>query len=231
MENILLIEDDTTLAMGIEYSLEDEGLNVEVRHNIEDGYNAFKKGEYDLILLDVTLPDGTGYDLCKKIRKEDSIPIIFLTACDDEVNIVMGLDIGGDDYITKPFRVKELISRIRAAIRRNSMTSNKTKTKDIISFGNILINLEENKVIKDDHELIITPIEYKLLVTLSRNPNQVLTRNQILEKIWDSSGDFIDDNTLSVHIRRLREKIEDNPASPKHIKTVRGVGYKLLSKV
>lgn len=231
MENILLIEDDTTLAMGIEYSLEDEGLNVEVRHNIEDGYNAFKKGEYDLILLDVTLPDGTGYDLCKKIRKEDSIPIIFLTACDDEVNIVMGLDIGGDDYITKPFRVKELISRIRATIRRNSMTSNKTKTNDIISFGNILINLEENKVIKDDHELIITPIEYKLLVTLAKNPNQVLTRNQILEKIWDSSGDFIDDNTLSVHIRRLREKIEDNPASPKHIKTVRGVGYKLLSKV
>ncbi|SHH64754.1 DNA-binding response regulator, OmpR family, contains REC and winged-helix (wHTH) domain [Caloranaerobacter azorensis DSM 13643] len=230
MESILLIEDDTTLAMGIEYSLKDEGMEVEVKYNIKDGYSAFKEKDFDLILLDVILPDGTGYDLCKKIRKESNIPIIFLTACDDEVNVIMGLDIGGDDYVTKPFRVKELISRIRATIRRNKMNNNRIRQEDTISFGSIVINIRENRVIKDDREIILTPIEYKLLLALAQNPNRVLTRTQILEKIWDLSGHFIDDNTLSVHIRRLREKIEDFPANPKYIKTVRGVGYKLSCK-
>ncbi|QIB27960.1 response regulator transcription factor [Caloranaerobacter azorensis] len=230
MESILLIEDDTTLAMGIEYSLKDEGMEVEVKYNIKDGYSAFKEKDFDLILLDVILPDGTGYDLCKKIRKESNIPIIFLTACDDEVNVIMGLDIGGDDYVTKPFRVKELISRIRATIRRNRMNNNRIRQEDTISFGSIVINIRENRVIKDDREIILTPIEYKLLLALAQNPNRVLTRTQILEKIWDLSGHFIDDNTLSVHIRRLREKIEDFPANPKYIKTVRGVGYKLSCK-
>lgn len=232
MENILLVEDDLTLAMALQYSLEDEGMNIELAHNLKDAFLKFKNKKFDLVLLDITLPDGTGYDFCKKIRQNNNTtPIIFLTACDDEVNIVLGLDLGADDYVTKPFRVRELIARIKAAIRRNKGNKTDKIDENILTFSNISINLLTNKVKKNDREVELTPIEYKLLVVLSKNYNQVLSRNQILSKIWDDSGEYIDNNTLSVHIRRLREKIEDEPANPKYILTVRGVGYRLQRKL
>ncbi|MFC4077846.1 response regulator transcription factor [Salinithrix halophila] len=222
MEKILLVEDDQTLALGIQYTLEDEDMKVEVAHSVEEGYQLHQEKSFDLILLDISLPDGNGYDLCKKIRETDETPIIFLTANDDEVNIVRGLDLGADDYITKPFRVKELVSRIKATIRRNRMVNQNKK----MHFRDLVIDFANHKVLKNGKDVFLTPIEYKLLVTLAKNRQQVLTRHQILDKIWDSSGEFIDNNTLSVHIRRLRGKIEDDPTNPVYILTIRGVGYK-----
>lgn len=222
MSRILLVEDDSTLAIGMEYSLKKEEYEVDVANTISLGEELFKKNEYNLVLLDVMLPDGNGYELCQEIRKNSDIPIIFLTACDEEVNIVMGLDIGGDDYITKPFRIRELISRIRAVLRRYEKDNG---AKTLVS-GGIKIYLLEGKVEKNEKEVFLTPIEYKLLINLMKNSNQVLSRNIILESLWDTGGGFVDDNTLSVYIKRLREKIEYNSSIPKYIKTIRGLGYK-----
>lgn len=222
MSRILLVEDDSTLAIGMEYSLKKEEYEVDVANTISLGEELFKKNEYNLVLLDVMLPDGNGYELCQEIRKNSDIPIIFLTACDEEVNIVMGLDIGGDDYITKPFRIRELISRIRAVLRRYEKDNG---AKTLVS-GGIKIYLLEGKVEKNEEEVFLTPIEYKLLINLMENSNQVLSRNIILESLWDTGGEFVDDNTLSVYIKRLREKIEYNSSIPKYIKTIRGLGYK-----
>ncbi|MCX7709841.1 MAG: response regulator transcription factor [Clostridia bacterium] len=224
MESILVIEDDEALGMGIEYALKKESFGVSVAKTIHNGYELYKSGAFQLILLDVMLPDGSGYDLCKRIRKESAIPILFLTACDEEVNVVLGLDIGGDDYITKPFRVRELISRIKVALRRNS--SEKVSDKSILGSGDIVIHLLQTKAFKDSRELSLTPVEFKLLTMFIQNPMQTLTRDQILEKLWDIEGEFVDDNTLSVYIRRLREKIEADPSSPDYIVTVRGMGYR-----
>lgn len=222
MNRILLVEDDSTLAIGIEYSLKNEGYEVDVSETILEGKELFEENTYRLVLLDVMLPDGSGYELCKEIREKSNTPIIFLTACDEEVNIVMGLDIGGDDYITKPFRIRELISRIKAVLRRYEEDS----YGDILISEDIKMFLLEGKVEKNGEEIFLTPIEYKLLVHFMKNPNQILSRNTILERLWDTSGEFVDDNTLSVYIKRLREKIEDSSSTPKYIKTVRGLGYK-----
>jgi DNA-binding response OmpR family regulator len=222
MEKILLVEDDKTLSEGIAYSLKNEGYNVDIANTYFDGLKFINTNEYILIILDVLLPDGSGYDLCKNIRKNKNTPIIFLTACDEEVNVVMGLDLGGDDYIIKPFRVKELISRINAVLRRYSNES----------LGNILVSdeikmyLTEGKVRKLEKEVFLTPSEYKLLQILMENPKQALNRITLLQKLWDVDSDFIDDNTLSVYIKRLREKIEEDYTNPKYIKTMRGIGYK-----
>ena len=221
MSKILLVEDDLTLAMGIEYSLKNDGYTVDLAHSFVKGKELVYKEEYDLIILDIGLPDGNGFDLCRYIRRDSITPIIFLTAQDEEVNIVMGLDIGGDDYITKPFRIKELISRIRAILRR---TMNVSKGDTIIS-KDIRVNILESKVYINDKIIWLTPSEYKLLVILMNNSNQVLPRVKILESLWDVDGDFVDDNSLSVYIRRLREKIEPDSSNPTYIKTVRGVGY------
>lgn len=226
MKNILLVEDDSTLAMGIEYSLKNEGYKVNLANNIALGKQLIDKNTYDLIILDITLPDGSGYDLCKYVRKSRETPIIFLTALDEEVNVVMGLDIGGDDYITKPFKIRELLSRIRAVLRRYSSKSGGMSNEGILKTGDIKILQLENKVYINSEEVFLTPSEYKLLMFLINNSNKVLFRNAILEKLWDIEGDFVDDNTLSVYIRRLREKIEEDSSSPTYIKTVRGVGYK-----
>ena len=182
-----------------------------------------EKKEYDIILLDVMLPDGNGYDLCKEIRNIQDTPIIFLTACDEEVNIVMGLDIGGDDYITKPFRVRELISRIKAVLRRRGKNN---ESKKVLKFGNLSIHTLEARVYKNGEEVFLTSVEYKLLLILIQNKNTVLSRSQILEKLWDVTYDFVNDNTLTVYIKRLREKVEDDSTDPQHIITVRGLGYK-----
>lgn len=224
MSKILIVEDDETVSVGLQYALEMDGFAVRAADTIDKALKLFNGEDFKLILLDVMLPDGNGYDLCKKIRASSKIPIIFLTACDEEVNVVLGLDIGADDYITKPFRVRELISRIKAALRRT--TNNNDKSEGVITSGEITILLLEAKVLLNDNEINLTPIEYKLLVTLMQNPMKTLTRSLILEKLWDVGGEFVDDNTLSVHIRRLREKLEDNPSDPKYITTVRGFGYK-----
>jgi len=224
MINILLVEDDSTLAIGLKYALENEGFGVEWANTIEAATKALNQAQFHLIILDIMLPDGNGYDFCRYIRKHSNIPIIFLTSYDEEVNIVLGLDIGGDDYIIKPFRVMELMSRIKAVLRRHK-TSQQKEPAYFVS-GDIKISPESRKVTKNDNEIILTPIEYRLLLTFIKHPHQVLTRGQILEYLWDIDGEFVDDNTLSVYIRRLREKIEDKPSSPSYIKTVRGVGYR-----
>lgn len=222
MKKILLVEDDKTLSEGIAYSLKNEGYNVDIAHTYAQGMEFVDTNEYKLILLDIMLPDGNGYDLCKAIRIDKNTPIIFLTACDEEVNIVMGLDLGGDDYISKPFRIRELMSRINAVLRRYS---NETLGNILVS-DEIKIYLIEGKVEKFGEEIFLTPSEYKLLQILMDNPKQALDRTILLQKLWDIDGDFIDDNTLSVYIKRLREKIEEDSTNPKYIKTIRGIGYK-----
>ena len=223
MTNILMVEDDSTIAFGVKYALEQESFNVDICKDLESSRENIEKKEYDIILLDVMLPDGNGYDLCKEIRNIQDTPIIFLTACDEEVNIVMGLDLGGDDYMTKPFRVRELISRIKAVLRRRGKNN---ESKKVLKFGNLSIHTLEARVYKNGEEVFLTSVEYKLLLILIQNKNTVLSRSQILEKLWDVTYDFVNDNTLTVYIKRLREKVEDDSTDPQHIITVRGLGYK-----
>ncbi|MDK2564041.1 response regulator transcription factor [Romboutsia sedimentorum] len=223
MINILMIEDDSTIAFGVKYALEQEGFNIEICKDLESSRKNISDKEYNVILLDVMLPDGNGYEFCKEIREIIDTPIIFLTACDEEVNIVTGLDIGGDDYVTKPFRVRELISRINAVIRRRG---NNSENKKVVKFGDLSIHTLEARVYKNGEEIFLTSVEYKLLLILMQNKNVVLSRTNILEKLWDVTYDFVSDNTLTVYIKRLRVKIEDDSANPKYILTVRGLGYK-----
>ncbi|MDF2589283.1 MAG: two-component response regulator [Anaerocolumna sp.] len=224
--NILLVEDDKTIATGLEYSLQSEGFTVTTCNTIKDAKQK-RLNEFDLYILDLSLPDGSGYDICKLIKKSVNAPVIFLTACDDEVNVVMGLDMGADDYITKPFRIRELISRIHVALRHYQKTE---YSLDTVSIDNITINTKQAKVFKDGEEVFLTSLEYRLLLTFVNHIGQVLTRNQLLEGIWDVDGSFINDNTLSVYIKRLREKLEDDSQNPKLLITVRGLGYRMGDK-
>jgi two-component system, OmpR family, response regulator VicR len=224
--NILLVEDDKTIAAGLEYSLQSEGFTVVTCNTVKDA-NQKLVNVFDLYILDLSLPDGSGYDICKRIKKSVNAPVIFLTACDDEVNVVMGLDMGADDYITKPFRIRELISRIHVALRHYQKTE---LNLDTVTIDNITINTKQAKVYKDGEEVFLTSLEYRLLLTFVNHIGQVLTRNQLLEGIWDVDGSFINDNTLSVYIKRLREKLEDDSQNPKLLITVRGLGYRLGDK-
>ena len=223
MNRILLVEDDLSLIEGLEFSLRKNGFDVTVARTVRDALKKFSQQIFDLLLLDLTLPDGNGFEICKKVRLQSDIPIIFLTASDAEVSIVMGLDMGGDDYITKPFKLNELISRINALLRR--ATASKVVPSELNSNG-ITVRLEENRVQKQGEEIVLTVAEYRLLCLLMQNPNSVLSRTVILDRLWDGSGNFVDDNTLSVYVRRLRSKIEDDPDSPKYLLTIRGMGYK-----
>ncbi|EJO5348984.1 response regulator transcription factor [Clostridium botulinum] len=231
MTKILLVEDDMALAIGVEYTLKQENYEVKRAKNLKEAREIFEKEKLDLILLDLMLPDGSGYDFCSEIRKENSIPVIFITACDEEANVVLGLDMGGDDYITKPIRIKELLSRIKAVLRRRNKElewkNNNTKGENnkIIS-KDITIEPLKAKVFKKEEEILLTAGEYKLLLILVENKGNVLSRNILLEKIWDVDGSFVDGNTLNVYIKRLREKIEKDPKKPEYIETVRGIGYR-----
>ncbi len=214
---ILIIEDDATIRSGLKYCLEYE--NFEVIESI--GIDCLNKlDNVSLILLDINLPDINGFDLFKKIKEIKNIPIIFLTANDLEPSIVMGLDMGADDYVTKPFKTRELISRIKNVLRRNN-------NFDVINIKNIVIDLKQAKVFKNGKDVNLTALEYKILLTLALNPNQVFTREKILADIWDVNEEYVYDNTLTVYIKRIREKIEDDVTNPKIIKTVRGIGYKI----
>jgi DNA-binding response OmpR family regulator len=210
---------------GLKYSLKRNGFEVEVVRTVEEAVNRLPDiGTYDLLILDVTLPDGTGFEVCEKVRKQgNQIPIIFLTASDEEVNVIRGLDSGGDDYVTKPFKVGELCSRIHALLRRTGIT-NQTK-HTVIECGDVSIDLFGSRVLLRGKTLDLTSAEYRLICLLIRNANRITTRNRILNELWDSTGDFVDDNTLSVYVRRLREKVEVNPSHPEHLITVRGFGY------
>lgn len=223
MKTALLVEDDKTIVMGLEYTLRQEGYDVIVCYNAAQAEKAVTASHFDIAILDLSLPDGSGYDICRRIKTHSDTPVVFLTACDDEVNVVMGLDMGADDYITKPFRIRELLSRLRTVLRRAEKTED---TKDELHIGDIVINTRQARVWKNSTEVLLTALEYRLLLTLAVHPGQVLSRTQLLEGIWDIAGDFVNDNTLTVYVKRLREKIEDDPQSPRLIQTVRGLGYK-----
>lgn len=222
---ILLLEDDISLVGGLKYSLNRNGFDVELVRTVEEAMSHLPEiGAYDLLILDVTLPDGTGFEVCEKVRKQGKqIPIIFLTASDEEVNVIRGLDSGGDDYVTKPFKLGELCSRIRALLRRTGISNQNSNT--VIEYGDVSIDLLGSRVLLRGKTLDLTSAEYRLICLLVRNVNRVTTRNSILNELWDSTGDFVDDNTLSVYVRRLREKIEVDPSHPEHLITVRGFGY------
>lgn len=219
--NIFLLEDDEAISIGLKYSLENEGYTITLARSVKQAESIIDKETFSLYILDINLPDGSGYDICRKVKEKGDFPVIFLTAYDDEVNVVMGLDIGADDYITKPFRVRELVARIKSVLRR----CGKDKTESVVKLGNVSVNLNEARVTKGDDDVILTAMEYRLLLTFLNNRGKILSRSRLLEEIWDVDGDFVNDNTLTVYIKRLRDKIERDPACPSIIKTVRGLGY------
>jgi len=224
--NIFLLEDDEAIGVALTYSLQSEGYEVTLAKSIAEAKSIISNNTFSLYILDLTLPDGSGYDICKVLKAQGDYPVIFLTAYDDEVNVVMGFDLGADDYISKPFRLKELLARIKSVIRRYS----KDNADGTVHIGNVTVNTNEARVFKDGEEVILTAMEYRLLLTMLNNRGIVLTRNKLLEDIWDIEGDFVNDNTLTVYIKRLRGKIENNPAEPSIIKTVRGMGYIINEK-
>ncbi len=221
---ILLVEDDKIIASGLEYSLQQDQFSTILCYNVESARKVIAEqlNEIDLCLFDLSLPDGSGYDLCRLVKEHSDVPVIFLTAIDDEGNVVMGLDMGADDYITKPFRIRELLSRIKTVLRRYQK-----QTQSMLDIESIRINTLEGKVYKNGMEVQVTALEYRLLLIFANHYGQVLSRSQLLEQIWDVAGDFVNDNTLTVYIKRLREKLEDDPQNPTIIKTIRGLGYKM----
>lgn len=224
MNKILLLEDDISLIDGLRYALKKNGFDVENARTVHEAKLLLQTKQYDLLLLDITLPDGTGFEVCEKVRKRGSnVPIVFLTASDEEVNVIRGLDGGGDDYITKPFKLGELCSRIRALLRRAGL-SKPEETQSLIC-GDVSVDFLGSRVLLRGKPLELTIGEYKLLCLLIRNAGRVVARKTILDELWDGSGNFVDDNTVSVYIRRLREKIEEIPSNPEHLITVRGFGY------
>lgn len=232
---VLLVEDDEAITMGLSYSLEKEGYEVVPAKNAIEARSVWTTGKYDICVLDINLPDGSGYDICRYIKQSEDVPVIFLTAVDAEVNVVMGLEMGADDYICKPFRVGELMARIKSVLRRADRTqscgtgNSKPDHPEVI--GDIRVNTKEAKVVRVDREagleetIELTALEYRLLLTFVNNRGIVLSRKKLLSDMWDISGDFVNDNTLTVYIKRLREKIERDPANPEIIRTVRGLGY------
>lgn len=218
-----MVEDDEAIRLGLTYYLKQEEFLVVESDSCKKTLEVLEKEEIDLILLDLNLPDGNGFDLFKKIKEIKDIPIIFLTANDLEVSVVMGLDMGADDYITKPFKARELVSRIKNVLRRTAKRSD----SNIITIRNVVIDLKQAKVFKDGVDVMLTALEYKILLTLALSPGTVFTREKILADIWDVNEDYVNDNTLTVYVKRIREKIEDDPNHPLIITTVRGMGYKV----
>ena len=216
---ILLVEDNETIIMGLKYSLEQEGFQVISAKTAKKSKEKLDNKSIDIVLLVVSLPDGNGFEICKEIKEKNDIPVIFLTAQDEETSVVLGLDLGADDSIVKPFRTRELISRIKSVLRRYG----KKEENNIIQYKNIKIDTISAKVYKNNKEIIFTSLEYRILLMLFTNQNKLITREQLLEKIWDIAGNFVNDNTLTVYIKRIREKLEDDSI----IKTIRGLGYRI----
>jgi two-component system, OmpR family, response regulator RegX3 len=221
MAAILLVEDDESLSSGLSFALDREGHAVTCAATKAEAERLLARQGFDLLVLDVMLPDGSGFDICASVRRRSRTPVIFLTARDEEVSIVRGLDLGADDYVAKPFRVRELTARIAAALRRASPAEH-----GVIRAGPLSIDLAAARVHRGGEDVRLTAEEFRLLCLLATHPGQVLTRAAIMERLHDSEQSFVDDNTLSVYVRRLREKVEEDPAAPRLIVTVRGVGYR-----
>lgn len=223
MKRIFFVEDDLSLIHGLSFAMKKQGYEIDIARTSLEADKLWINEKYDLVILDVSLPDGSGYDLCKKIRQTSKVPIIFLTAADEETNIIMGLDIGGDDYITKPFKLAVFLSRVNALLRRSD-NFNQTDTE--LHTNGITIQRLRHEVYKNGVLIDLTASEYKLLCLFMENPNIVLFSQQILSRLWDCEENYIDNSTLTVYIRRLRTKIEDDPGNPQKIITIRRIGYK-----
>lgn len=223
MKKILLVEDDPSLSAGLRFAIEKQGFTVDTAGSEKEAYALWQPGRYDLLILDVALPDGSGFDICKSIRLQSTVPILFLTAADEETDIIMGLDLGGDDYITKPFKLAVLFSRINALLRRSGHFDN---SPAVIESNGVRMDLLNRTVTVNTEKTELSSGEYKLLRFLMENPDRVLSAEQILSYLWDTNGTFTDRNTITVYIRRLRMKIENDPGSPKRIQTIRGIGYR-----
>ena len=223
MKRIFFVEDDASLRSGLTFALEKQGYAVTAASTQAEAEALWQAGTFDLVILDVSLPDGSGYDLCRSIRQTSQVPLIFLTAADEETEVIMGLDLGGDDYITKPFKLAVFFSRVNALLRRSARFP---QTGRQLVSGGIAVDLLQQTVTRNGSPVDLTATEYKLLCFLMENPGQVLSADQILGRLWDCEERYIDSSTLTVYIRRLRTKIEEDPARPQKILTVRGMGYK-----
>lgn len=219
MTRILVIEDETEIIKNLRILLEDEGFCVSFAETRREALQEVERQPYDLILLDLTLPDGSGYSLCTAVKRIRDIPIIMVTALNDEASIVTGFDLGADDYITKPFRPMELVSRVKNVLRRCG------KSPAVLEAAGLKVDTLKAAVTKNGSEILLSALEYRLLLVFLNHQGEILSRNRLLEEIWDIAGDYVNDNTLTVYIKRLRDKIEDDPASPAIIRTVRGLGY------
>ncbi|NLG95984.1 MAG: response regulator transcription factor [Chloroflexi bacterium] len=220
MAKILLVEDDLSIVTNLSRYLRDEGFQVDSASGQSEALERLETGQYDLILLDISLADGNGFAVFAAAKSISDIPVIFLTASGDEYSVVAGLDMGADDYISKPFRPRELLSRIRTVLRRSG------KSQQVLELDGLRVDTERGVVTKHETEITLSALEYRLLLVFFNHKGAVLTRTKLLEEIWDIAGEFVNDNTLTVYIKRLRDKIEDDPQNPVYIKTVRGLGYK-----
>lgn len=223
MKRIFFVEDDLSLIGGLSFALRKQGYEIDIARTSMEAESLWQNGIYDLVILDVSLPDGSGYDLCRKIRETSKVPVMFLTAADEETDIIMGLDIGGDDYITKPFKLAVFLSRVNALLRRSE---NFSRTEPELNSNGIRVLQLKREVYKNGTQIGLTASEYKLLCLFMENPDIVLSPEQILGRLWDCEENYIDSSTLTVYIRRLRTKIEDDPANPQNIVTARRMGYK-----
>lgn len=222
---ILLVEDDEALHRGIQFTLQQEGFEVFSAYNIEEARSLLELNDIHLLILDVQLPDGNGFDFCTEIRLYRDTPIIFLTASDQEFDIVRGLDLGGDDYITKPFRLREFLSRVHAVLRRRAPLI-RDEDKNLLTRGGLSLNIGEMRLEKDAQEIPLSITEFRLLSLFMTHPRAVLSKDQIIRQVWPDGTEVLDENTVAVNVRRLREKIEDDPQAPQLLVTVRGAGYR-----
>ena len=223
MKRIFVVEDDLSLINGLSFAIKKQGYMLDVARTFREADQIWAEGKYDLVVLDVSLPDGSGFDLCRRIRQTSKVPIMFLTAADEETDVIMGLDMGGDDYITKPFKLAIFMSRVNALLRRSD---NFSEADAELNSNGISVHLLKSEVYKNNQQIELTASEYKLLCLFMENPDRVLSQEQILSRLWDCDENYIDNNSLSVYIRRLRKKIEDDPGNPTRIITVRRLGYK-----
>ncbi len=221
MKQIFLVEDDSTIARNLSLMLRGEGYEVTCVPTRSAAAERLSEHKFDLALVDISLPDGNGFAVCTEIKERQDIPVIFLTASDDEASVVTGLNMGADDYVTKPFRPRELAARIKAALRKSG------KASSSFELGGLLVDTASGIVKKNGSEIFLSALEYRLLLVFVSNPKSIITRDRLLNELWDAAGEFVTDNALTVYIKRLREKIEDDPAAPRIIRTVRGTGYRL----
>lgn len=221
MKKIFLVEDDKTISKNLILLLRSEGFAVSHASTQGETIQMLAAGKFDMALVDISLPDGNGFAVCTEIKQTQGIPVIFLTASGDEASVVTGLNMGADDYITKPFRPRELIARINATLRKADLEPS------VFDRNGLVVDIASGIVKKNGNEVFLSALEYRLLLIFINNPRNIITRERLLDELWDAAGEFVNNNTLTVYIKRLREKIEDNPAKPQIILTVHGTGYRL----